>query len=47
MRVRFNIKETNVSILSNEERDIDIAKKAIISARMDLEDYIKRDPFFI
>ncbi|RZN64476.1 MAG: UPF0280 family protein [Candidatus Methanoliparum thermophilum] len=46
MRVRFNIKETNVSILSNEERYIDIAKKAIISARMDLEDYIKRDPFF-
>jgi len=46
MRVRFNIKETNVSILSNEERYIDIAKKAIISARMDLEDYIKQDPFF-
>lgn len=46
MKVKFNIKETNVAIISTEEKYIDIAKKAIISARKDLEGFISRDPFF-
>jgi len=47
MRVRFNVKETNVTIISTEKRYIDIAKKAIISARKDLENYMALDPFFL
>jgi len=47
MRIKFNIKETNVTIVSTEKRYIDIAKNAIISARIDLECFINRDPFFL
>ena len=44
-RERFQLKETIVTI-SAEGRHIPVAKRAIRSCRRDLENFIRRDPFF-
>ncbi len=45
-RFKFSYKETYVTILAEEERFYKVAVKAIIEARREIEDKIKRDPFF-
>jgi len=45
-RFRFKHKETSVTILTEDERFYKIAVDAILEARKDIEDMIKKEPFF-
>ncbi len=45
-RFRFKYKETVVTILAEDVRYYDIAVKAIIEARREIEDTIRKDPTF-
>ena len=46
MKEHYRLKETIVTILADEDRYIDTAKKAIVHHRKELEHYISGDPFF-
>jgi hypothetical protein len=45
MREKFSVKETNVTIIS-DEKYIETAKKSILETRKDLEIFIRKEPFF-
>ena len=45
MKVKFQIKETVVTIIS-DEKFIEVAKEAILFNRRELENFISQDPFF-
>ncbi len=45
-RFRFKLKETIVTILAEDEKFYRIAVEAILEARKEIEDMIKKDPFF-
>jgi len=46
IRERFFFLETIATILADEKKHIEAAKKGILTARQSLERYIARDPFF-
>ena len=46
-RFKFRHKETIVTILVEDERYYDIAVKAILKARKEIENFISKDPFFL
>ncbi len=46
-RFKFKYKETAATILTKRKEDYEIIKKAIFEARREIEDYIKKDPFFM
>ena len=45
-RFRFRHKETSVTILTEDEKYYKVAVDAILKARREIEDMIKRNPFF-
>lgn len=45
-RFRFRHKETSVTILTEDEKFYKVAVDAILKARREIEDMIKRNPFF-
>jgi ApbE superfamily uncharacterized protein (UPF0280 family) len=47
LREHFQLKETIVTIFAREQGHIDAAKKSIKEQRTHLEDFIKKDPFFM
>ena len=47
LREHFQLKETIATISSREHRHIDAAKRAIREQRGYLEDFIRKDPFFM
>ena len=47
LREHFQLKETIVSIWAHEQKYIETAKLSIRKERSYLEDYIKKDPFFM
>ena len=47
LREHFRLMETIVTITAREKRHIDAAKESIRVQRSYLEDYIKKDPFFM
>ncbi len=46
LRFRFRYRETSVTILVDEEKFYRVAVDAILEARREIENAIKRDPFF-
>ena len=46
-RFKFRHKETIATILVEDEKYYDIAVKAILKARKEIENYIAKDPFFL
>lgn len=46
IRSRFRVKQTIVTILANDPLFIHAAEDGIVAARMEIEQYIKKDPFF-
>jgi uncharacterized protein len=47
LREHFQLKETIATIFAREQRHIDAAKRAIREQRGYLEDFIRKDPFFM
>ena len=47
LREHFQLRETIVTISALEEEHIDAAKESIRAERANLEDFIRKDPFFM
>lgn len=46
IREHFTFRETITTILAESTEDVDVAKKAMLAVRSELEEYIHSDPYF-